>query len=88
MKNPIPSLALVDLHFIQRTQPGFHGKVIAEAPGPWVTVEVCSWHGHKPVAVRVFNGEDLRACDFYQTRASWLEAVVEIDAANKKKATA
>ena len=81
-------LGLVGLHFIQRAAPGFHGRVLTEAPGPWARVEVCSWQGHKPVASRVFSAEDLRACDFYPDRKTWLVAVREVDAANAKKATA
>ena len=87
MKKTSP-LALVGLHFIQRAQPGFHGRVLAEAPGPWATVEVYSWQTHKPAAVRLLGGEDLRACDLYPTRAAWLVAVAEVDEANRKKATA
>lgn len=87
MKNPASPLALVGCYFIQRTSPGFHGQIVAEAAGPWVTAEVCNWQTHKSVAVRVFNGEDLRAFDIYKTRAAWLAAVADVDAANAKKAT-
>jgi len=61
------------------------GRVLAEAAGPWVRVEVCSWQGHKPVASRVFNAEDLRACDFYHDRKTWLVAVSDVDRANASK---
>lgn len=84
MKKPSP-LALVDLYFIQRVDPGFHGRIVAEAPGPWATAQVCNWRTHKPVTVRVFHGEDLRAFDFYETKAEWDKAVAEVDAKNKGK---
>lgn len=87
MKKQTP-LALVGLYFIQRTTPGFHGQVVAEAAGPFVTADVMAWPTHKPAAVRVFSAEDLRACDLYRTKAAWLDAVADVDLANQKKTTA
>lgn len=86
MKKQTP-LGLVGLYFIQRAAPGFHGQIVAETAGPFVTADVCSWVGHKFVAVRMFNGDELRTFDLYRTKAAWLAAVAEVDDANKKKAT-
>lgn len=87
MKKQTP-LGLVGLYIIMREKPGFHGQVVAEAPGPVITVDVCSWGTHKPVAVRVLTIGDLRVSDLYRTRAAWLAAVAEVDDTNKKKTTA
>ena len=80
------SIALVGLYFIQRTTPGFHGQIVAGVP--WLLADVCSWGAHVPVAVRMFNVDDVRAFDLYRTRKEWLAAVADVDAANNKKATA
>ena len=85
MKKKTTPLGLVGLYFIQRGPPGFHGQVAAEAHGPWVTCFVCSWKTHKPDAARVFNGEDLRAFDFYDTKTAWDKAVSEVGVMNKNK---
>lgn len=82
------SLSLVGLYFIQRAAPGFHGQVVAEAAGPFITADVMAWPTHKPVAVRVFNGDEIRTFDLYRTKAAWLEAVADVDDANRKKTTA
>lgn len=47
--------------------------------GEVITVDVCSWGTHKPVAVRVLNADDLKISDLYRTKAAWLAAVAEVD---------
>lgn len=86
MKKQTP-LGLVGLYLLMREKPGFHGQIVAEAPGPFVTVDVCSWNQqHKPVAVRVLNADDLKISDLYRTRAAWLLAIAEVDAADARAA--
>lgn len=88
MKKTSP-LALVGLYFIQRAAPGFHGRIIAEAVGPWVTAEVCAWGGdHRPVTLRLFSADDARSFDFYRMKREWDAAIAEVVKANERKTTA